>query len=235
MSNVTFQNLDKFWEKYNVEPKPDYFKPLTELKNIGDLEYQNYIIVTDEFRGIIDSRMSGSFKNRFISNILRDTGKDKQIHILTDQDGNAIDRRVRNNTNIVLRPLLNLKTGKCVVKIFDNYDQYYYVRGFDAFDDWDIEFSFEAKDYWGYYNTEQKIEDYFITFKPEENFDKLRVWMMEENIMKHSDFTITKGLLTYWQETTGEYLSDTQKSALMEYIKYKTELPIFGRKTKGKD
>jgi hypothetical protein len=48
-------------------------KPITDLKRISD--YSSYILALDELRNIIDSRMSSSFKNIFISNILKDTGK----------------------------------------------------------------------------------------------------------------------------------------------------------------
>lgn len=223
LSNVHLKNLDRI----GLEGK---FRPITDLKSIGADEYKNFILLTDEFRSIIDSRMSGSFKNLFISNILRDTGKMKQIHILTDQDANAIERRVRINTDLVLYPQVNPKDATCTVKIFDGYDQFYYIRGFDRIDEWEIEFKYNIMDWVDYYDTEQKIDEYYLTFEPQEYANKFIEWINGTGYSKHRDFVIKTSTLTLWKEETGEFISDSQKSALMEWLRYNTKYPMTGRK-----
>lgn len=228
LSNVFFQNLDELG-------LDGVYHPLTDIKKISGDEYKDYIIVTDEFRSIIDSRMSGSFKNLFISNILRDTGKFRQIHLLTDQDANAIDRRVRVNTDIVLHPQVNLKSKLCRVKIFEGYDNYYYCRAYGMITEWDIWFEFPIMDYARFYDTEQKIGEYYLTFKPDEYAEQFLTWIRKHEYDKHPDFTIKNATVNLWKETEGIYINDTQKSALLEWLLYNCGYPVYGRREKKPD
>jgi len=228
LSNVKLENLDLI----GMEGK---YKPLTDLKNINN--YKGYILLTDEFRSIIDSRMSSSFKNLFISNLLRDTGKFKQIHILTDQDENAIDRRIRRNTDVVLHPTVNINDMTCTVKIFESYNQYYLIRGYDQINSWNIEFTYPIMDYAIFYDTEQKIEEYYISFEPREYYKHFRDWLVDTGYINHPDFMVKKSTLQLWKEENpdiGTFISGSQLSALLEYIKYNSDLPVYGRKKEKK-
>lgn len=216
-------------------PKP--YIPLADMKQISDRDFENYIILTDEFRSIIDSRMSSSYKNLFISNILRDTGKFKQIHILTDQDANSIDRRVRGNTDYVLHPTINLDTLICNVKVFGNpeqnesaYDTYYRARAYGLIDSWVDEFEYDMLPIFDHYNTGEKIEEYYITFTPEEYADEFIKWFKDKEYDKHNAFKIKKSTLVLWKQTEGVYISSEQMSALIEWLTYNTDYPIYGVK-----
>lgn len=210
----------------------DKVKPLTDIKKISGDEYLNYIILTDEFRSIIDSRMSSSFRNMFVSNILRDTGKSRQIHILTDQEASSIDKRVRRNTDLILVPKVDRKKDICTVKMFDSYNQYFTVDAYREINDWKVQFQYKISEWGKYYDTFQKIPPTFITWEPPEYGERFIDWATETGYMEHPDFLVKTATLNLWKEETGEYINDSQKTALMEWLRYNTELPMTGR-TKG--
>lgn len=212
ISNVVL-NLESIG-RYN-----DYI-PLKNIKNIKKEEYKNYIILTDEFRRLIDARMSGSFKNRFISNLLADTGKFRQVHILTDQEASSVDKRIRRNADAVLVPNVNFNSGLCKVVTLPNYDSYFRLDAYgllDSYDDPKTEFSFEFRKYYRFYDTEQPIDDYIITFEPEDYLEMLLDWMRLKGYDKR-EIPISKGLLTLWKEQIGVDITVEQLSALMIYI-----------------
>ena len=224
ISNVVL-NLERIG-RYN-----DYI-PLKNIKNIKREEYKNYILFTDEFRRLIDSRMSSSFKNRFISNILSDTGKFKQIHILTDQEASSIDKRIRKNADAVLVPQVNFETGRCDVKILKSYRHYFELDAYDIMDQYhEVEWSFPFRKYYNFYDTEQPIDEYLITFEPKDYLDMFVGWMKEKNYYDRKDITISKGLLTLWKEQTGVEISGEQVSALLVYMQLECqEFDVRGRK-----
>jgi hypothetical protein len=209
----------------------DYI-PLKNIKNIKREEYKNYIIFTDEFRRLIDARMSGSFRNRFISNILADTGKFSQIHILTDQEASSIDKRIRKNADAVLVPQINFESGRCDVKVLKSYHHYFELDAYDIIDQYHaVEWSFPFRKYYGFYDTEQPIEEYLITFEPKDYLDMFVEWMKEKNYYNRKDVVISKGLLTLWKEQTGVEISGEQVSALLVYMQLECpELDVKGRK-----
>jgi len=224
ISNVVL-NLERIG-RYN-----DYI-PLKNIKNIKREEYKNYILFTDEFRRLIDSRMSSSFKNRFISNILSDTGKFKQIHILTDQEASSVDKRIRKNADAVLVPQVNFETGRCDVKILKSYRHYFELDAYDIMDQYhEVEWSFPFRKYYNFYDTEQPIDEYLITFEPKDYLDMFVGWMKEKNYYDRKDITISKGLLTLWKEQTGVEISGEQVSALLVYMQLECqEFDVRGRK-----
>ena len=210
----------------------DKYVPLKDIKMIKEEEYMNYIIFTDEFRRLCDSNMSSSFRNKFISTLLADTGKSKQIHILTDQHGMAVHNRVRENADIIMYPEMRQNNKVCNVKIFEGYRDYFWIKGNGWMKDWKVEFEYNASPYFKYYNTEEKVEDYLLTFTPEEYAEKFLGWLSRHKYDRHPDFLLKTSTLTLWKEQTGEYISNEQRSALMEWLRYNTELPITGRRNK---
>ena len=217
----------------NVDVYVDGFRPMTDIKMISNDEYKNYIIATDEFRGLCDSRMSSSFKNLFISNILRDTGKFKQIHILTDQDSHSIDRRIRVNADAVLKPQVDRNTGLCTVKVCPNYRTFFYLEGMDLWDEWDSEFYIE--DYpslFKYYNTEQKLADYVLTFTPEDFYEDFIKWFEEKEYDEQENIPVTSATLKYWKQDVGVPITTEQITALLEYMLRESDLNVKKRGVK---
>lgn len=195
---------------------------MSNIKNIKQDEYKNYLIITDEFRRLIDARMSGSFKNRFISNLLADTGKFKQLHILTDQEASSVDKRIRRNADGVLVPKMDFKSGYCTVTVLPNYDTYFRLDAYGLLDsvtpDEYPQFQFEFRKYYKFFDTEQPIDDYFITFEPKDYVESLLEWMKTKGYNKRDDISISKGLLVLWKEQTGIEITNEQLSALMVYM-----------------
>lgn len=219
----------------DLEPIEDLGKeyiPLKDIKMIKNEEYQNYIIYTDEFKRYIDARMSASFKNLFISNLLADTGKQKQIHILTDQNASAIDKRVRGNTDLIIHPRIDLTTKLCTCKFFGGsnpYNTYFTEDAYNRIGWWKNEFIYEVEEYYQYFDTEQKIEEYFITFTPNEYADDLIAWLEEKNYLDNERFTVKKATIQLWKQVTGVHITGEQISSLMEYLLLETDLPMKGR------
>jgi len=197
----------------------DKYVEFKNIKMIKQAEFKNYIIFTDEFRRLCDARMSASFKNIFISNILADTGKFKQIHILTDQEASSIDKRIRVNADAVLRPDVNFKTGLCTVTIAPNYRTYFEM---DAYDVWGTKvlpfFKFPFREYYDLFDTEQKIDEYVLTFEPKDFTDMFIEWMHDKTYDKRKDIVINKAMLTLWKEEKGISITQTQLSALLQHM-----------------
>jgi len=224
ISNVHLKNLDSLG--YG-----DYYKPLQDIKNIKQEEYKNYILFTDEIRRLVDSRMSPSFKNRFISNLLADTGKFKQIHIYTDQEYGAVDKRIKVNVDAVLYPIIDLRKDRVVVYSFENYRQFELAMWEDGFlQKWDAKFSFTASKFYDYYDTEQPIDDYRLTFTPKEYAVIFFDWLKDTGYEEHTDFKLTGRTINLWKQETGEYINSEQQSALLEWMKYNTDFKMSGRK-----
>lgn len=202
------------------------YVPLEDIKMIGADEYRSYIIFTDEFRRLCDSRMSSSFKNMFISNILSDTGKFRQIHILTDQDPNSVDRRIRINADCVMHPIMNFNTGICTVKMFPTYNEYFKARVYDMVETYPSEFKFEFIKYFDYYDTEQKIGEYRLTFTPDDYWIMFRMWLHKMKYDSIEELKIDLGLLKLWKETddSASYITNNQLSALLKYIQLEQQL-----------
>lgn len=205
------------------------YTPMQDIRMLGKDEYKDYIVFTDEFRRFCDSRMSGSFKNLFISNLLSDTGKFKQVHILTDQDGGAVDKRIRLNADVVLHPIIDLKRGICRVKCFETYSNYFWIVANDWLKDWKSEFVYEIEPYFKYFDTEQKIEDFYLTFKPEDYATQLSEWLKVQGLIDHPDFVLKASTILLWKEMTGAFISGEQRKALMEYLFYYSDLPMRGK------
>jgi hypothetical protein len=200
-------------------------RPITDLKFIP--EYQTHILALDELRNIIDSRMSSSFRNIFISNILKDTGKLEQIFLYTDQDSMSIDKRVRLNVDAVLRPSINFKTGLMTVKTMKNYRHYWEIEAYSAWKLHKDEFYFPFRQYYDYYDHKQKIEEYFIGFTPKEHYDLFISWFNKRGYTE--EIKITMGTLKLFKTMNPElYLTNDQLSGLMEFMKRETDHNIRG-------
>ena len=197
------------------------YRPLVDLKNLKREEYKDWIILTDEFRRLCDSRMSSAFKNIFISNILADTGKFRQVHLLTDQDSHAVDRRIRLNTDWVLVPEMNMKKDITKVYAFEGYQQYWAIVGRGRLRSWKNYYYFKSSDYFKYYDTEQPIEDYQLTFEPQDTLDDFFKWAREEEFIDSPHFQVDVPTLRLWKEMTGQLLTIGQLQSVAKYVKLK--------------
>jgi len=203
--------------------------PLRNIKDIGKEEYRNYILALDEIGHIMDSRMSSSFRNIFVSNLLADTGKFKQLLLYTSQDAGQVDKRVRQNVDRILRPDINFKTGKMEVKIIENYNSYFNIEAYNLWKKYDVSIYFPFRQFYSWYDTNAKIDEYVITYTPEDHLEMFLGWYQEEGF-NNQDLNITNGTVNLWKEEKGVIITKSQTSALMEYMRRKTDLPMRGRK-----
>jgi hypothetical protein len=220
ISNVVLKNLDKIGFD-------GVYIPLKNIKQVKKEEYKDYIIATDEFRRLCDARMSSSFRNKFISNILADTGKFRQIHILTDQEASSIDKRVRRNADAILVPFMNFNTGMCTVKVCPSYRKYFEIDAYELWNQYtEIAFEYPFREYYQYYDTEQTIEDYVISFEPKDFSDMFNEWMIKMGYDKREGLVINKPMITLWKEQEGVEITSSQVSALMQYMYLETDFNI---------
>jgi hypothetical protein len=211
-------------------PVKKEYKHLEDINIIKQEEFMGYLIYTDEFRRLCDARMSTTYKNLLISNLLADTGKLSQIHVLTDQDSMGVDKRVRVNVDIIMIPEMNLKTGICKVRYFESYWDYWNTYSHPLkLKLWDKYFMYEFEPYYKYYDTEEKIGEFYLKFEAEDYFKSFNEWIHETGYIKHPSFKIKNSTLDLWEESTNIYISQKQKRALMEWMLYNTEYSIKGR------
>jgi hypothetical protein len=220
ISNVVLKNLDKIGFD-------GVYIPLKNIKQVKKEEYKDYIIATDEFRRLCDARMSSSFRNKFISNILADTGKFRQIHILTDQEASSVDKRVRRNADAILVPFMNFTTGMCTVKVCPSYRKYFELDAYELWNQYnEIAFEYPFREYYQYYDTEQTIEDYVISFEPKDYMDLFMGWMSKMGYDKREGLVINKPMITLWKEQEGVEITSSQMSALMQYMYLESDLEV---------
>jgi len=219
-------NINLKFESLGIQDK---VIPFQNIKMIKDKTYRYYLLLLDEFADICDSRLSSSYRNRFITTLLKDTGKFGQILLLTDQNASAIDKRVRNNADAVLRPEINLDTGMCDVKVLPSYQSYFEVDAYERWNQYDVSFKYSFKEYYPLYDTTQHLDRYKLTFEPEDYFEEFSEWFIGKGYDKIEDYSIKKATLTLWKESDDVVISQSQLSALLEYMKLENKLELYRR------
>ena len=202
---------------YNLEPigMEDKFIYLSDIELIKELQ-GHYIVFIDELRRYVDSRMSMGKKQRFISNLIADLGKQKVDFYFTDQDIGAVDRRVRINVDYVLAPYYNPYTGWCRVLMFDSVENYVMFTQY-GFGQPIYEFAFYGPPYFKYFPTEWKVEDYIIKFKVEKYAKEFLKWLEDHGWL--GKVKLDAGLVTLWEKTEGYTFDSGEKTALLRYIR----------------
>ena len=191
------------------------YSPLKDIDDIKNLGGHNILFI-DELRRYADSRLSGSMKNRLISNLLADTGKQKLNFIFTDQLASAIDTRIRENVDIVLIPSYDARTGICYVRGASSMDEYFALRYRGMLNALPVMFCFKGREYFKHYQTGEKIEDYVMKFKPEKFAPIYIKWYHKEQPEKH----LVKWV-KLWNGVDAIGLSGEECSLLHSYIELK--------------
>lgn len=191
------------------------FMALDDVDEIKKLKGRNVLFI-DEMRRFVDSRMSSSMKNRLISNLLADTGKQKIDFIYTDQDYWAVDKRVRLNVDMILVPFYDILTGICYVRAFNSEAQYEDITFRDVMSSVPICFQFRGRPFFKFFNTEQKIEDYYLKFKPDNFLYDYLEWAKKQEIKKNR-----LKWIKLWNSLTGIGLGSDECSSLFNYIDLK--------------
>lgn len=194
-----------------IKSNSDYM-PLTDIEQIRNIDGR-IIIFVDEMRRLTDSRMAASSKNRFISNLLADTGKSKLDLYYTDQDCKAVDKRVRINVDYILAPYYNHVNGWCRVLMWDKMEKFeMFQEGWQKWNPPIFEFAFFAPPYFKFYKTGEKIEDYSIKFKVK-RFAKRFVYWCDKKGLEY-----TSKSLSLYSTTEGEIFSGKETKAIVTFI-----------------
>lgn len=190
--------------------KVNPFMFMNDVEIIKEMEYASLFL--DEIRRYIDSYMSTGMKTRFISNLVADLGKQSCDFYFSDQHYNAAPPRVKVNLNMVAMPEYDEDSQWVTVYLFHSLDDFVYMNPF-------FYFGFYAPDYWDYYNTREKIEDYKLKFKAKRYANQFLKWALTEDWVRPKK-TLTKDILNYWNETEGVELSRGELGAVYIYLKH---------------
>jgi len=182
-------------------------------------EIRGEIIQIDELQRYIDSYMSRSQSNLFISNIIADFGKQGNDFYYTNQHHNAAPTRVRTNISFVALPQYDETNGWCTVYLFQSIPKFLWMEPF-------FYFGFYAPNYWDYYDTRYKVEDYVFKFKSDPFIRDFILWCKSaRKISKLDVFDMkTKKLrdtLKLWDASEGKELSSGEVSLIMTDMEYK--------------
>ena len=83
----------------NFDHKPLCMK---DIEN-ADFDFNNSVLAVDEIHLFLDSRTSGTKKNRLISYFITQSRKRNIIFIYTTQHAHQVDKRLRSNTDYIIQ------------------------------------------------------------------------------------------------------------------------------------
>jgi len=190
----------------NYEIKIPEFYWLKDIEILKEVRQCNVII--DEIRRYMDSYLSRSQKTRFISNLCADLGKQSCNFRFSDQHYNAAPTRIRANVQCYAYPQYDENSDWVRVYLFWSIWDYLEVNPF-------FYFGFYAPDYWDYYDTTHKVEDYRMKFKVKRHAYKFLIWASANKLEPNREN------MEYWNTVEGLEYSGKEMSAMMTYIKRK--------------
>jgi hypothetical protein len=138
----------------------NYWVAFPHVKVINPLDIEKIregIFLADELWVWVDSRLSGSEQNQFLSKILLKTRKKKIILMYTAQNLSQIDLRIRNITNWYIFPIYDIYTKYCKYYVTDIAGNVILKRKFYAPPLFKIYNSYN-----GLYEEEEKEEEDFL-------------------------------------------------------------------------
>ena len=200
----------------------DKYEAFTDIEQIRN--FVNGIIFLDETRRLADSYLSQSQQSRFTSNLLADTGKQKDDFYYTDQSPTGPPIRIRTNIDYVLAPqydpydtrwVANGEPGSVKVYVFDSLNAYNMF--FNPFIPGQpmgkpiFQFAFYAPPFFKFYKTGQKIEDWHFKFKPDPLIEQFIDWRSKT----WPSAPYGKKLIRLWDTVTGQDLSSPEREAIL--------------------
>jgi len=118
-SNIKLKVAKKY-DKQIVYLTKDMLKNIFELIKTGKFEMRNSTVLIQEAHNYIDSRTSMTPKNRTFSYWIlqsRHTGFGSCDILFDTQELGQVDKRLRNNTDFILQPVIISKIGEVPEKI----------------------------------------------------------------------------------------------------------------------
>ena len=130
------------YANYHLAFKHDYIENPEDLLAVS----QGYLGL-DELWAWMDSRVSGSKKNRILGHFLL-TSRKRNCHVLyTTQHFKQVDVRVRNITDILVFPKYDSKSKTLAIEMVSQYDPKFHRK-----------FSIDARPLFKIYNTNEEIK-----------------------------------------------------------------------------
>ena len=131
--------------------------PYTPIKSVRDLEnMQEGFFAVDELWLWVDSRASMTKKNRIVSRILLSSRK-RGVHLAyTTQSFIQVDKKVRNVTDFIAKPILTPRQDYCYLYIYTNPS----LQRIKVL-------KFPTAPYFKLYNTKEEVEE--LKFEEEED------------------------------------------------------------------
>lgn len=184
------------------------FTFLDDIEILKDIQGAGVMI--DEIRRYMDSYMSRGAKARFTSNLTADLGKQSCDLYYSDQHYNAAPPRLKTNLSIIAEPDFDDESQWVTLYLYQSIEDYIYKNQF-------FYFGFYGPDYWKYYDTRTKIEDYRIKFKVDRYAGEFLEWYRTEDYT--AGMKLTKDVLNLWNQSQGREFTAQELSAIFTYLK----------------
>jgi len=156
---------NKIYSNYRLSFPHTYIENPEDLLNVS----QGYIGL-DELWAWIDSRVSGSRKNRLLGHFLL-TSRKRGCHVLyTAQHFKQIDKRIRNITDILVFPTYDRQAEELTLELTSQFDNSFRRK-----------FTISARPLFGLYDTAEEIE-YAETFGEKEELERSGKGLKRKNI-----------------------------------------------------
>jgi len=196
--------------------------PFTFLDDIEIVRgMSSSILALDEIRRLMDSYMSRGQKARFISNLTADLGKQSCDLYYSDQHYNAAPSRVKANLNLLAEPSYDDESQWVTVYLYKSIEEYIMKMPF-------FYFGFYGPNYWKYYETKFKIEDYKFKFNVAKYSKDFEEWLISQDMqiktrkkLKKGEGLISKQIINLWDKSEGIELTSGEQSAIITYINLK--------------
>jgi hypothetical protein len=198
LANFRMRNVTSFTFLEDIEI-------LKEIEGTG--------VFVDEIRRYMDSYMSRGAKARFTSNLTADLGKQSCDLYYSDQHYNAAPPRLKVNLGLLGEPDFDEESQWVTIYLYQTIEDYIMKNQF-------FYFGFYGPDYWDYYDTKYKVEDYRIKFKVDKYASQFLDWFSSEEYTLGMSLT-NKDVLNLWNQVEGREFTASELSAIFTYLKIK--------------
>lgn len=185
--------------------------PFSFLKDVEQIiNINGEIVAIDEIRRYMDSYMSRGQKARFISNLTADLGKQSCDFYYADQHYNAAPPRVKINLSLLGEPDFDEESGWVTLYLYQSIEDYIMKNPF-------FYFGFYGPDYWKYYDTSIKVEDYKLKFHVDKFATIFLDWLEKQKWYKGGQ--ITRNIISLWNQADGMEMTASELGAIFTIIK----------------
>ena len=188
-------------------------KPFMFLDDIELIkETFSAIVQIDEIRRYMDSYMSRGHKARFCSNLAADLGKQSCDLYYTDQHFNAAPPRIKANLSILGEPDFDEETQWVTLYLYQTIEDFLMKNPF-------FYFGFYGPDFWRYYDTKYKVDDYKLKFKVDRYAKMFTDWLAEQEWA--AGVKISNSVMNLWNQAEGAEMTKSELGAILTFMNIK--------------